>query len=55
LSVGEPLPDLWLALALLATGATGFGLNLRFYESETLAPVELESLGDFIGMRKHQL
>ena len=28
---GEPLPELWPALALLAVGATGYGLSLRFY------------------------
>jgi drug/metabolite transporter (DMT)-like permease len=28
---GEPLPALWPALALLAVGATGYGLSLRFY------------------------
>lgn len=27
----EPLPGLWPALALLAVGATGYGLSLRFY------------------------
>jgi len=27
----EPLPLLWPALALLAVGATGYGLSLRFY------------------------
>ena len=27
----EPLPILWPALALLAVGATGYGLSLRFY------------------------
>ncbi|EHR71559.1 DMT(drug/metabolite transporter) superfamily permease [Burkholderiales bacterium JOSHI_001] len=27
----EPLPALWPALALLAVGATGYGLSLRFY------------------------
>ena len=28
---GEPLPAVWQALALLAVGATGYGLSLRFY------------------------
>ncbi len=28
---GEPLPALWQALALLAVGASGYGLSLRFY------------------------
>lgn len=28
---GESLPGLWQALALLAVGATGYGLSLRFY------------------------
>jgi drug/metabolite transporter (DMT)-like permease len=28
---GEPLPRLWPALGLLAVGATGYGLSLRFY------------------------
>ena len=28
---GEPVPGLWPALALLAVGATGYGLSLRFY------------------------
>jgi hypothetical protein len=28
---GEPLPRLWPALALLAVGASGYGLSLRFY------------------------
>ena len=28
---GEPLPALWPALGLLAVGATGYGLSLRFY------------------------
>ena len=28
---GEPVPALWPALALLAVGATGYGLSLRFY------------------------
>ena len=28
---GEPRPALWPALALLAVGATGYGLSLRFY------------------------
>src|SRR5436189_5940707 len=27
----EPLPRLWPALGLLAVGATGYGLSLRFY------------------------
>ena len=27
----EPVPGLWPALALLAVGATGYGLSLRFY------------------------
>lgn len=27
----DPLPSLWSALALLAIGATGYGLSLRFY------------------------
>jgi drug/metabolite transporter (DMT)-like permease len=31
LVVGEPMPGLWPALALLAVGATGYGLSLRFY------------------------
>ena len=31
LVVREPLPGLWPALALLAVGATGYGLSLRFY------------------------
>ena len=31
LLVGEPLPGLWPALALLLVGATGYGLSLRFY------------------------
>ncbi|MDP2405615.1 MAG: DMT family transporter [Hydrogenophaga sp.] len=31
LAWGEPLPALWAALALLAVGATGYGLSLRFY------------------------
>ena len=31
LVVGEPVPVLWPALALLAVGATGYGLSLRFY------------------------
>jgi drug/metabolite transporter (DMT)-like permease len=30
-ALGEPLPRLWPALALLAVGATGYGLSLRFY------------------------
>ena len=29
--LGEPVPGLWSALALLAVGATGYGLSLRFY------------------------
>ena len=29
--VREPMPNLWQALALLAVGATGYGLSLRFY------------------------
>jgi drug/metabolite transporter (DMT)-like permease len=29
--VGEPLPRPWPALGLLAVGATGYGLSLRFY------------------------
>jgi len=28
---GEPVPGLWQALGLLAVGATGYGLSLRFY------------------------
>ena len=28
---GEPVPGLWAASALLAVGATGYGLSLRFY------------------------
>lgn len=28
---GEPLPAWWAVLALLAVGATGYGLSLRFY------------------------
>ena len=28
---GEPQPHLWAAVALLAVGATGYGLSLRFY------------------------
>jgi drug/metabolite transporter (DMT)-like permease len=28
---GEPTPELWATLALLAVGATGYGLSLRFY------------------------
>jgi len=28
---GEPLPHLWQAIGLLAVGATGYGLSLRFY------------------------
>ena len=28
---GEPAPGLWPALALIAVGATGYGLSLRFY------------------------
>lgn len=31
LALREPLPGLWPALALLAVGATGYGLSLRFY------------------------
>lgn len=31
LALGEPLPGLWPALGLLAVGATGYGLSLRFY------------------------
>ncbi len=31
LAVGEPLPALGAALALLAIGASGYGLSLRFY------------------------
>jgi len=31
LVVGELVPGLWPALALLAVGATGYGLSLRFY------------------------
>ena len=31
LSLGEPLPSLAAALALLAIGASGYGLSLRFY------------------------
>ena len=29
--LGEPVPGLWPALALLLVGATGYGLSLRFY------------------------
>ena len=29
--LGEPMPRLWPAVALLAVGATGYGLSLRFY------------------------
>lgn len=29
--VGEPVPGPWPAVALLAVGATGYGLSLRFY------------------------
>ncbi len=29
--VGEPTPGMWPALTLLAVGATGYGLSLRFY------------------------
>ena len=29
--LGEPMPRLWPAAALLAVGATGYGLSLRFY------------------------
>src|SRR5690349_18055752 len=28
---GEPVPRLWPALGLLAVGASGYGLSLRFY------------------------
>jgi hypothetical protein len=28
---GEPVPPLWPALGLLAVGASGYGLSLRFY------------------------
>jgi len=31
IAFGEPVPGLWPALALLAVGATGYGLSLRFY------------------------
>lgn len=31
LVLGEPVPDGWPALGLLAVGATGYGLSLRFY------------------------
>lgn len=31
MSLGEPLPGLSVALGLLAVGATGYGLSLRFY------------------------
>ena len=31
LLLGEPLPALWQALGLLAVGAIGYGLSLRFY------------------------
>jgi len=31
LLAGEPLPGLWPVLGLLAVGATGYGLSLRFY------------------------
>ena len=31
LAFGAPRPDLWPALALLAVGATGYGLSLRCY------------------------
>lgn len=31
LTFGEPVPGLWPAVALLAVGATGYGLSLRFY------------------------
>ena len=31
LSLGEPTPPTWAALSLLAVGATGYGLSLRFY------------------------
>ena len=31
LAVGEPPPRLWQALGLLAVGASGYGLSLRFY------------------------
>ena len=31
LATGEPMPRLWPALGLLAVGATGYGLSLRFY------------------------
>ena len=30
-TLGEPVPGLWPTLALLAVGATGYGLSLRFY------------------------
>ena len=30
-AMSEPLPSVWPALALLAVGATGYGLSLRFY------------------------
>ena len=29
--LGEPLPGVWAAVALVAIGATGYGLSLRFY------------------------
>jgi drug/metabolite transporter (DMT)-like permease len=31
IALGEPLPEPWRALGLLAVGATGYGLSLRFY------------------------
>ena len=31
LLAGEPLPGMWPSLGLLAVGATGYGLSLRFY------------------------
>jgi drug/metabolite transporter (DMT)-like permease len=31
LLAGEPLPGIWPTLGLLAVGATGYGLSLRFY------------------------
>jgi drug/metabolite transporter (DMT)-like permease len=31
LAFGEPMPALWRVVALLAVGATGYGLSLRFY------------------------
>lgn len=31
LLLGEPMPGVWAAMALLAIGASGYGLSLRFY------------------------